>query len=138
MTRALLQALWPVILVLIGIVSIAGMVGATANQATDIAGQYGCTGEGPDGKPYEVDLAIEKRNDVYGLTWSANGETTGIGIGFVKGDTVSAIFQTAQAVGVIQYTVSKHKLDGTWTVPQLDGMLLPEVCSVGSGPAKAV
>jgi hypothetical protein len=29
-------------------------------------------------------------------------------------------------------------LDGTWTVPQLDGMLLPEVCSVGSGPAKAV
>jgi hypothetical protein len=114
------------------------LIVAALFQSPDIAGQYGCVGTDPSGKEYQVDLHVEKRNDVYGLTWSANGETTGIGIGFVKGDTLSAIFQTAQAVGVIQYTVSKHKLDGTWTVPQLDGMLLPEVCSVGSGPARAV
>ena len=109
-----------------------------ASAQSDLAGKYGCTGSGPDGKVYNVDLEIEQRNDGYGLTWSTADGTTGIGVGFVKGDVLTAIFQTQQALGLVAYTIGKNGLDGTWTIPQLDGVLLPEKCSIGSGPAKAV
>jgi hypothetical protein len=111
---------------------------AVPHAAQDIAGKYGCIGSGPDGKTYEVDLSVEKRNDGYALTWTTEGQTSGIGVGLLKGDVLTAIFQTPNALGLVAYTVSKNGLDGTWTVPQLDGVLLPEKCSLGSGPAKAV
>ena len=110
---------------------------ALPESNTGIVGKYGCTGQGPDGKSYQVDLEIEKRNDAYGLTWSTSEGTTGVGVGLVKGSVLSVIFQTAQAVGVAGYSISKNSLDGSWTVPQLDGMLMPEKCSIGSGPTKA-
>lgn len=122
----------------IGAVAITAFVAASpSSESASIVGKYGCTGQGPDGKPYQVDLEVEKRNDAYGLTWSTSEGTTGVGVGLVKGNVLSVIFQTAQAVGVAGYSISKNSLDGTWTVPQLDGMLMPEKCSIGSGPTKA-
>ena len=116
----------------------AGAIAVTKAVAPiDPSGQYGCTGTGPNGKSYDADLAVEKNNDGYNLTWSNEGETAGIGVGILKGDVLTAIFQTPNAVGVVAFTVSKNGLDGTWTIPQLDGAISPEVCTVGSGPAKA-
>lgn len=123
----------------IGAVAITAFVAASpSSEPASIVGKYGCTGQGPDGKPYQVDLEVEKHNDSYGLTWSTSEGATGVGVGLVKGNVLSVIFQTAQAVGVAGYSISKNSLDGSWTVRQLDGMLMPEKCSIGSGPTKAV
>lgn len=111
---------------------------AIQQRPSDIEGSYACTGKGPDGKSYDVDLAIEKQGDSYSLEWTVDGEATGIGVGLVKGSTLSAIFQTRNAVGLVTYAIGKNSLDGTWTLPQLEGLVMPEQCSPGSGPAKAV
>lgn len=104
---------------------------------TGIVGQYACTGQTPAGKSYDVDLAIEQQGDGYTLTWTDKGEPVAYGVGILKSGVLSVIFQTPNAIGLSAYAVTKNGLDGTWTVPGLDGVLLPEKCTVGKGPAKA-
>ena len=84
----------------------------------NIVGEYNVRGKAGD-KSYTGVLNIEKRGDVYQVTWELpNGEAYD-GIGIVKGDhfAVSYADPDFTIIGVVLYKIKKNYLTGVWATP---------------------
>lgn len=84
----------------------------------NLAGEYSCKGEDPDGTTYEGTATIEKVKDSYKIRWQISQEKYS-GIGIINGDTVSFAYwdaETKKDLGISVYKISEDGkvLTGKW------------------------
>ena len=98
--------------------SVANTVATSSGPSTgDLAGTYAITGTGTDGKTYQGDMDVTKRDAVYQLSWKVGNERYD-GIALRNGNTVSAAYTTGtngKGCGTVIYKINADgSLDGTW------------------------
>ena len=88
---------------------------AKANPS-EIAGAYDVAGTNPTGSPYNGELSVAKRGDVYQFRWNAGKTYDGVGVG--NGNVVAVAFtegSDGKGCGVVSYKVlADGTLDGKW------------------------
>jgi uncharacterized protein (TIGR03067 family) len=95
--------------------------------AIEIAGTY--TEETPDanGNMHQLEVTIERRGDVYQLTWKVQGQVAYAGTGIRKGDVLSVCWISQGQVGLSVLRIEKGpKLTGHYTMLGSSGALVPE------------
>jgi hypothetical protein len=97
---------------------------ATTNTANEtkpassaLAGTYEVSGTGVDGKSYDGELVVTKRDSVNQMSWKVGTEAYD-GVAVQSGNTVAAAYTTGtdgKGCGAVVYKVSPDgSLDGTW------------------------
>lgn len=88
-----------------------------AKVGGDLAGTYTVNGSGPDGKSYDGEMAVTKRDAVYQMSWKVGTEAYD-GIAVRSGNTMAAAYTTGtdgKGCGAVVYKVNADgSLDGTW------------------------
>jgi hypothetical protein len=74
------------------------------------------TGKNPNGSSYTGSVKIAHKSDVYQLAWSIPG-TSYAGVGILKDHVLSVGWGQGTPPGVVAYSVSGTRLDGTWANP---------------------
>ena len=91
--------------------------GTSAATSGDMAGTYSVNGTGIDGKTYQGEMDVTKRDAVYQLSWTIGSESYD-GIALKNGNTVSAAYTTGtngKGCGAVIYKINPDgSLDGTW------------------------
>lgn len=88
----------------------------TSNTATDISGNYTCSGTTPDGQAYQnTTLNVTKNGQVYQLSWSNSKYGKYSGIGISVGDANNSVatyfaklgnMGSGQKMGIVVYAPS--------------------------------
>ena len=80
-------------------------------------GTYSVNGTGPDGKSYQGDLLVTKRDSVYQMSWKLGAESYD-GVGVQSGNAMAVAYTTGTdgaGCGAIVYKISPDgSLDGKW------------------------
>ena len=90
---------------------------STSKTGGDLAGTYTVNGTGPDGKSYDGEMVVTKRDAVYQMSWKT-GDDSYDGVALQSGNTIAAAYSTGtdgKGCGAIVYKVNADgSLDGTW------------------------
>lgn len=92
---------------------------STVSNSTgnDLAGTYAVSGAGADGKTYQGEVVVTKRDAVYQMSWKLGAENYD-GVAVQSGNTLAATFTTGtdgRGCGAIIYQRNADKsLDGKW------------------------
>jgi hypothetical protein len=92
---------------------------ATVSNSTsgDLAGTYAVSGAGADGKTYQGEVVVTKRDAVYQMSWKLGAESYD-GVAVQSGNTLAATFTTGtdgRGCGAVIYQRNADKsLDGKW------------------------
>ena len=83
----------------------------------DLAGTYTVNGAGADGKTYEGEMVVTKRDEVYQMSWKLGAESYD-GIAVQSGNTLAAAYTTGtdgKGCGAVVYKINDdNSLDGKW------------------------
>ena len=89
----------------------------SGSTSGDLAGTYAVSGAGADGKAYQGDVLVTKRDAVYQMSWKLGAENYD-GVAVQKGNTLAAAYTTGtdgKGCGAIIYKINAdNSLDGTW------------------------
>lgn len=101
----------------------------------DIAGDYRCVGNNPDGGEYVGAVKITKQGASYHIRWTIGGGEAYEGAGILDGDTFSVGWSAGGAAGVVSYKLQKDKktLVGKWAVLGGDGKVFKETLTKTTG-----
>ncbi len=111
-----------VVLLVLAMLSAAGPYAARAaeeeEKEIDIAGQYSCRGNNPDGWAYTGKVAITKTGQTYKVQWTIGATQAYVGVGIREGNVLSVCFASAGGIGVLAYKIQEDKdgprLVGRW------------------------
>ena len=82
-----------------------------------MAGTYAVSGTGADGKTYQGEMVVTKRDAVYQMSWKIGAESYD-GIAVQNGNTMAAAYTTGtdgRGCGAIVYKINAdNSLDGKW------------------------
>lgn len=91
--------------------------GASATTGGDPAGTYSVNGASADGKQYQGELLVNKRDSVYQLSWKLGADSYD-GVGVQTGNVMAAAYTTGtdgKGCGAVIYKISPDgSLNGTW------------------------
>lgn len=94
-----------------------GSSASTSSTSGDLAGTYTVNGKSADGKSYEGEVVITKRDEVYQMSWKIGAESYD-GVAVQKGNTIAAAYTTGddgKGCGAVIYKInSDNSLDGKW------------------------
>ena len=89
----------------------------TSSTSGDLAGTYTVNGAGADGKNYQGEMVVTKRDEVYQMSWKLGAESYD-GIAVQSGNTVAAAYTTGtdgKGCGAVVYKINDdNSLDGKW------------------------
>ncbi len=94
-------------------------------QSPDPSGAYRCDGVSPDGRSYRAAVHIVRNGDTYVVRWLTPRGVVNVGVGFVKGDTLSVGYVGASA-GVVVYHMDGKQMTGDWTDIEAGGQVYKE------------
>ena len=109
---------------LIALLLICSMFGASlaAEPLGTVVGTYKVEGKNPDGKVYDMEIRITGLPDGSGsVEYIYEGRLAAIGLALRTGDVLSVAFQ-GQMSGVASYKISKDRMSGEWTLPDVLGI----------------
>lgn len=90
---------------------------ASSSTSGDLAGTYAASGAGADGKTYQGELVITKRDAVYQMSWKLGAESYD-GIAVQSGNTLAAAYTTGtdgRGCGAVVYKINAdNSIDGKW------------------------
>jgi hypothetical protein len=92
---------------------------STISNATsgDLAGTYTVSGTGADGKTYQGEVLVTKRDEVYQMSWKLGAESYD-GIAVQNGNTIAAAYTTGtngKGCGAVVYKINAdNSIDGKW------------------------
>lgn len=98
---------------------------STANSASsdssstsdDLARTYAVNGADADGKTYQGEMAVTRRDEVYQMSWNLGAESYD-GVAVQSGNTLAAAYTTGtdgKGCGAVVYKINAdNSLDGTW------------------------
>ena len=110
---------------LVLVVVLAAMAPVKVQSSLDPSGAYRCDGVSPDGKSYRAAVHIVRNGDTYVVKWLTPRGVVNVGVGFVKGDTLSVGYVGATA-GVVVYHLNGKQLTGEWTDIEASGHVYKE------------
>lgn len=93
--------------------------GSTGSSSTsgDLSGTYTVNGTGADGKTYQGEVVVTKRDEVYQMSWKI-GEESYDGVAVQSGNTLAAAYTTGtdgKGCGTVVYKINDdNSLDGKW------------------------
>jgi hypothetical protein len=112
--------------VLLVIVVIVAAISPVKVQSTpDPSGEYRCDGVSPDGKAYRAAVHIVRNGDTYVVRWLTPRGVVNVGVGFVRGNTLSVGYVGASA-GVVVYHLDGKQMTGDWTDIEAGGQVYKE------------
>lgn len=83
----------------------------------DLTGSYEVNGTGADGKDYQGELAVTKRDEVFQISWKLGTENYD-GVAVKSGNTLAVAYTTGtdgKGCGSVIYKINDdNSLDGTW------------------------
>jgi hypothetical protein len=90
----------------------------TKTAGGDLAGTYAVNGSSLDGKPYQGEMVVTNRDQVYQLSWKVGSDTYD-GVGIQSGNTIAAAYSTGEdgkGCGAVIYKINggDNSLDGKW------------------------
>ena len=89
----------------------------TSSTSGDLAGTYAVNGAGADGKTYQGEVVVKRRDAVYQMSWKLGAENYD-GIGVQSGNTMAAAYATGtngKGCGAVVYKINAdNSLDGKW------------------------
>lgn len=92
---------------------------STGSSSTngDLAGTYTVNGTGADGKTYQGEVVVTKRDEVYQMSWKI-GEENYDGVAVQSGNTLAAAYTTGtdgKGCGTVVYKINDdNSLEGKW------------------------
>ncbi len=90
---------------------------SSSSTTGDLAGTYSVNGTGADGKAYQGEVAITKRDAVYQMSWKVGSETYD-GIAVESGKTLAAAYTTGtdgKGCGAVIYKINPDgSIEGKW------------------------
>ena len=96
----------------------------------DISGYYTCKGQEVSGKGYSGIVWIQRRNEVYLVSWQVGSGSAFSGIGIRQGETFSVAWALPSERGITRgvnvYRVEGKKLTGRWASLPGPGVLQSE------------
>lgn len=114
--------------------------GASTQVAHEIEGLYDCVGMNPDGSEYRGTVELTRGDDgVFAFHWTFPPGGEAYGLGLLKGDVLSVVFQTQDgAIGLAQLTIDRAtglRLLGPWLAPGAPGLGSETLTKRGQVPA---
>jgi hypothetical protein len=89
----------------------------SSSTSGDLAGTYAVNGTGVDGKTYQGEVVVTKRDAVYQMSWKIGAENYD-GIAVQSGNTMAAAYTTGtngSGCGAVVYKINAdNSLDGKW------------------------
>lgn len=90
----------------------------TPSSNSDLAGTYSVKGSSLDGKDYNGELVVTKRDDVYQMSWNVGGSKYD-GVAVQNGNAVAASYTTGtdgKGCGAVIYKINEadNSLEGKW------------------------
>ena len=83
----------------------------------DLAGTYAVNGTGADGKTYQGEVVVTRRDAVYQMSWKLGADNYD-GVAVQSGNTMAAAYTTGtdgKGCGAVIYTINAdNSLDGKW------------------------
>jgi hypothetical protein len=110
---------------LVLVVVLAAMAPVRVQSSLDPSGAYRCDGVSPDGKSYRAAVHIVRNGDTFVVKWLTPRGVVNVGVGFVKGNTLSVGYVGATA-GVVVYHLDGTQLTGEWTDIEASGHVYKE------------
>ena len=110
---------------LVLVAMLAAMAPVKVQSSPDPSGAYRCDGVSPDGKSYRAAVHIVRNGDTYVVKWLTPRGVVNVGVGFVKGNTLSVGYVGATA-GVVVYHLDGKQLTGEWTDIEASGHVYKE------------
>jgi hypothetical protein len=110
---------------LVLVVVLAAMAPVKVQSSLDPSGAYRCDGVSPDGKSYRAAVHIVRNEDTFVVKWLTPRGVVNVGVGFVKGNTLSVGYVGATA-GVVVYHLDGKQLTGEWTDIEASGHVYKE------------
>ncbi len=108
------------------IVFVAGIAPVKVQTPIDPSGAYRCDGVSPDGQSYRAAVEIVRNGDTFIVRWLTPKGVVNVGVGVLKGNTLSVGYIGASA-GVVVYKVDGNKqLSGEWTDIDASGHVYTE------------
>lgn len=102
------------LLLLLAVLTSAGIIAAVAPGEIDPSGSYLCLGT-MDGKPYAISLFVEKAGETYEATWSQAGQPTHLGVGVADRNELAFTFVSIQeSAGTALCHISATALHCVW------------------------
>lgn len=89
----------------------------SSSTSGDLAGTYTVNGAGADGKSYNGEVVITKRDEVFQMSWTIGAEKYD-GVAIKDGSTIAAAYTTGddgKGCGAVIYKINAdNSLDGKW------------------------
>jgi hypothetical protein len=89
----------------------------SSSSSSDLAGTYAVSGAGADGKNYQGEVVLTKRDAVYQMSWEVGAENYD-GVAVQNGNKLAAAYTTGtngKGCGAVVYKINAdNSLDGTW------------------------
>ncbi len=90
---------------------------SSSPMSSDLAGTYSVNGAGADGKTYQGEVAVTKRDEVYQMSWKLGAESYD-GVAVQSGNTLAAAYTTGtdgKGCGAVVYKINAdNSLEGKW------------------------
>lgn len=90
---------------------------SSSSTSSDLAGTYTVNGTGVDGKSYQGEVIVTKRDEVYQMSWTIGSEKYD-GVAVQRENTLAAAYTTGEdgkGCGAVVYKInSDNSLDGKW------------------------
>jgi hypothetical protein len=110
---------------LVTVVVLAAISPVNVQSKFDPSGEYRCDGVSPDGKAYRAAVHIVRNGDTYVVRWLTPRGVVNVGVGFVRGNTLSVGYVGASA-GVVVYHLDGKQMTGDWTDIEAGGQVYKE------------
>jgi hypothetical protein len=95
-------------------------------SSVDPSGAYRCDGVSPDGQSYRAAVQIDRNGDTFIVRWLTPRGIVNVGVGVVRGNTLSVGYVGSTA-GVAIYKLDSNKtLTGEWTDLEASGHIYKE------------
>jgi len=106
--------------------SVVAIAPVKVQTPVDPSGAYRADGVSPDGQAYRAAVHIVRNGDTYIVRWLTPRGVANVGVGVIKGDTLSVGYVGSTA-GVVVYKLDGDKqLAGEWTDLEAKGHLYNE------------
>ncbi len=94
----------------------------------DLSGSYDCEGFNANGSPYQGNVEIRRKGEMYLVKWRIGRNDTYDGVGLVTGSLLSVSYYGG-IEGIVVYAISEDgsRLTGRWAVRNGDGRVFEEM-----------
>ena len=89
-------------------------------EAADVSGYYVCKGQEAGGKKYNGIVVLNKKNDVYLISWVVGGGSTFNGIAIRQGDSLAASWTMTTERGLVR-GINLYRIEAGKDGPRLIG-----------------